>query len=112
MNPLPSSVVTIVDGEMTIDAEALAPKLGLTPPSLKDEMRKGLVYSVAETGVGEDAGRTRLTFCYRAKVWRVVVEPDGTLVEDPVPVEKATPAANDHFSLLDVLRNASRQPKR
>jgi hypothetical protein len=84
MNQLPSSTVKIVDGEITIDAEVVAPKLGLSPPSLKDEMRKGLVYSVAEAGVDEDAGRIRLTFRYRARVWRVVVEPDGTLVEAPV----------------------------
>jgi Family of unknown function (DUF6522) len=84
MDQLPSSTVKIVDGEITIDAEAVAPKLGLSPASLKDEMRKGLVYSVAEAGVAEDAGRIRLTFRYRARVWRVVVEPDGTLVEAPV----------------------------
>jgi hypothetical protein len=103
MNQLPFAAVTIVAGEITIDAEALAPKFGLSPHSLKDEMRKGLVYSIAETGVDGDAGRTRLTFRYRAQVWRVVVEPDGTLVEDPVPVEIATPATSDHLCPRDVL---------
>ena len=44
-------------------------------------MRKGNVSSVAETGIDEDAGRTRLTFRYRTRAWTVVVEPDGTVIE-------------------------------
>jgi hypothetical protein len=48
-------------------------------------MRRGIVYGVVETGVAEDEGRTRLTFRYRARAWRVVVEPDGTLVEASDP---------------------------
>ena len=62
-------------------------------------MAKGLVTSVSETGRDEDAGRMRLTFRYRARVWRVVVEADGTLVEDPLPAGKPG-HAKDPFSLL------------
>ena len=36
---------SIVDGEITVDAELLASKLGLSSETLKREMRKGLVYS-------------------------------------------------------------------
>ena len=85
---------------------ALASKLGLTAEALKDKMAKGLVTSVSETGRDEDAGRMRLTFRYRARVWRVVVEADGTLVEDPVPAGKPG-HAKDPFSLLDLARDAS-----
>jgi hypothetical protein len=46
-------------------------------------MRRGIVYGVVEQGVGEDAGRLRLTFRYRARSWTVVVEADGTLSEAP-----------------------------
>lgn len=67
--------VTVSGGEITIDAELLAPKLGLSPEALKAEMRKGLVYGVAEKGVDEDRGRLRLTFRYRARSWTVIVEP-------------------------------------
>jgi len=49
MSPVPASAITIADGEITIDAELLAPKLGLSAALLKAEMRKGIVYSVAET---------------------------------------------------------------
>ena len=83
MTRLSSTAVSCAGGDITIDAEALAPKLGLSAEALKEKMAKGLVTSVAESGVKEDVGRTRLTFYYRARVWRVVVEPDGTLAEDP-----------------------------
>jgi len=80
MSALPSSVVTIGDGEITIAADLLAPKLGLSVEALKAEMRRGFVYSVTEQGI-DDVGRARLTFRYRNRSWTVVVEPDGTLVE-------------------------------
>lgn len=86
------TAVSIVDGEIIIAAELLAPKLGLSVEALKKNMRKGLVTSIAETGVVEDAGRTRLIFRYGPRIWRIVVEADGTLNEDPVPdVVTATP---------------------
>jgi hypothetical protein len=48
---------------------------------LRAEMRRGIVYGVLERGLGDDAGRLRLTFRHRARSWTVVVEPDGTLQE-------------------------------
>jgi len=105
MTRLSETVASIVDDDITINAEALAPKLGLTVEALKDNMANGLVMSVAETGMDEDAGRTRLTFRYRARVWRVVVEADGSLNEDPVPTLKPRPTTNP-FSLLDLARDA------
>ncbi len=78
MSRSPSSAVTIDKGEIAIDAELLAPKLGLSTETLKAEMRRGYVYSLAEMGIDEDEGRTRLTFRYRARSWTVVVEPNGT----------------------------------
>ena len=115
MSPVPASAITIADGEITIDAELLAPKLGLSAAALKAEMRKGNVSSVAETGIDEDAGRTRLTFKYRTRVWTGVINPDGTLVdrlslmlvESIAPAAKAPPANTGHLSLLDLVRTAS-----
>lgn len=107
MSPVPTSAIVIVEDEVIIDAELLAPKLGLSPDILKAEMRKGVVYSVAETGVDEDAGRTRLTFRYRTCAWTVVVEPDGTLVESAAPAAKTPPANTERPRLLDLVRTAS-----
>ena len=100
MSPVAASAITIADGEITVDAELLAPKLGLSAEALKAEMRKGNVSSVAETGIDEDAGRTRVTFRYRTRAWTVVVDPDGTLrdrlsimlVESLAPPAKAPPS--------------------
>ncbi len=115
MSPVPAAVITIADGEITIDAERLAPKLGLSAAALKAEMRKGIVSSVAETGINEHAGRTRVTFRYRTRAWTVVVDPDGTLhdrlsfmlVESIALAAKAPPANTAHPSLLDLVRTAS-----
>jgi len=105
MTRLSPTVVRVGDDQITIDAEALAPKLGLTVEARKGKMSNGIVMSVAETGMDEDAGRTRLTFRYRARVWRVVVEADGSLIEDPVPTLKPRPTTNP-FNLLDLARDA------
>lgn len=106
MTPLPPTAVQIEDGQITIDADVLAPKLGLAVAALKENMAKGLVVSVTETGEGADAGRTRLTFRYRARVWRIVVDVDGRLFEDPVPVAEVK-AADGPFSLFDFVKEAS-----
>lgn len=106
MTPLSSTAIRVDRGDITVDAEALASKLGLTVEALKENMAKGLVLSVTETGEDEDAGRTRLTFRYRARVWRVVIEADGSLFEDPLPVANAKPA-NDPFSLFDLAKGVS-----
>ena len=106
MTPLPTTAICVVDGEVTVEAEVLAPKLGLSIEALKENMAKGLVMSVTETGENEDAGRTRLTFRYRARVWRVVIESDGSLFEDPLPVLETKPA-NAPFSLFDLAKGMS-----
>ena len=107
MSALSSSAVTIENGEITIAADLLAQKLGLSVEALKAEMRRGYVYSLGEQGLAEDAGRTRLTFRYRTRAWTVVVEPDGTLVETSAASNKAAPATKDRASLPHRLRRAS-----
>ena len=86
MSTHPTAAITIVDGEITVDAELLAPKLGLSAAALKAEMREGRIDSVAEAGIDEDAGRTRVTFRYRTRAWTAVIEADGTVVERIPPM--------------------------
>ena len=107
MSSVPGSAISIADGEITIDAELLASGLGLSEALLKAEMRKGIVSSVAETGINEDAGRIRLTFRFYTRAWTVVIEPDGNLVESIAPAAKALPANTDHLSLRDFVRSSS-----
>ena len=85
MPTLPAAV-EVQGEEATIEAGHLAAKLGLSVDRLRAEMRRGIVYGVAERGVGADAGRLRLTFRYRARSWTVVVEADGTLNEAPAVI--------------------------
>ena len=106
MPPFSQPTIDVGDGQITIDAELLAPRLGLSIADLKANMAKGLVTGIAETGADEDAGRTRLTFRYRARVWRFVREPDGTLKEDPVRPAKRR-AVTDHVNLHDQVRQPS-----
>jgi len=86
MSTHPTAAITIADGEITVDAKLLAPKLGLSAAALKAEMRKGRIDSVAEAGIEEDARRIRLTFRYRTRAWTAVIEPDGTVVERISPM--------------------------
>ena len=107
MSSVPGSAISIADGEITIDAELLASKLGLSAASLKTEMRKGIVSRVAETGINEDVGRTRLTFRYHSRAWTVVVDPAGNLVESVARAPKVLPAKPGGWSLSDIVRRGS-----
>ena len=80
-NPRPPQAVSIADGEIVFDARLVAERLGLTPEVFMAEMARGIVYRQVEQGTGEDAGRTRVTFRYRASVWRCVIDADGRLLD-------------------------------
>jgi uncharacterized protein DUF6522 len=82
MNAFPP-VIEIHGEDVTVEAAYLAARLGLPVDRLRTEMRRGIVYSVVERGIGEDAGRLRLSFRYRARTWAVVVHRNGTLSEEP-----------------------------
>jgi len=66
--------------DITVDASVIAARLGLSPDRLMTEMQRGLVFQVTEKGEGEDAGRYRLTFRYRAREAVITVDKDGNPV--------------------------------
>lgn len=101
MSPATDTPIRIDNGEITVDAAFLAPKLGLSVEALRAEMGRGAVVGVAEEGRDEDAGRTRVTFRHGARIWRGVIEPDGRLAEAPPPGRRGAP------SLLDLVRRAT-----
>jgi uncharacterized protein DUF6522 len=74
-------LVEIHGDDVTVEAAYLATRLGLSVDRLRTEMRRGIVYGVVERGIGEDAGRLRLTFRYRTRAWTAVIQRDGTLIE-------------------------------
>lgn len=62
---------------ISVDAAVVAARLGMRPDVMMAEMRKGHVFQVTEKGVGEDAGRYRLTFRYRSREAVIVVDEHG-----------------------------------
>jgi len=68
------TAITRSDDGFVVDAAVVAGKLGLAPDAFWREMRRGIVYGVVERGEGDDAGRVRLTFRYRARSWSVTLE--------------------------------------
>ena len=74
------AAVVSINGEITVDARLIAPHLGLTPEEMMAELRCGFVYQVAEKGTAADEGRIRLTFRYRARECRIVVDASGAVV--------------------------------
>lgn len=62
---------------ITVNAALVAERLGVDPSLLMREMRGGRVFQVTERGEGEDAGRFRLTFRYRARETVIVVDAEG-----------------------------------
>lgn len=71
------------DDGLQIDAREIAPLLGLTPERLMAELRAGHIYHSAEEASDDDGGSFRLTFRYRARMARLIVEPDGSMRPEP-----------------------------
>jgi uncharacterized protein DUF6306/uncharacterized protein DUF6522 len=82
-----NGIIASADG-FTVKAELIAQKLGLTPEAFWRELQRGIVYSVVERGEGDDSGRTRLTFRYRARFWSVTLR-DGDLGGDAAMIDRA-----------------------
>jgi hypothetical protein len=69
-----SATVRHSENGFTVDAEFIAGKLGLSPEIFWREVKRGIVYGVVEHGEGEDVGRVRLTFRYRAISYSITLE--------------------------------------
>lgn len=73
----------------------VAGELDLSPDDFWREIKRGIVHSVVERGGGEDAGRVRLTFRYRAPFMVGDVERLGSMInrsgDDPA-AELSSPA--------------------
>jgi Fe-S cluster biogenesis protein NfuA len=91
--PLPPGAIDWEDGQIIIDPEYLAQKLGLTPDTLRAGMRNGDIVSSSETGTEEHAGKTRITVRTPVRAWAAEVFADGTAREAPPPRARPTQAA-------------------
>ena len=73
-HPPSRDAITLSEDDFVVDAKLVAEKLGLSPEVFWQEMKRGIVYGVVERGEGDDAGRARLTFRYRARCWSMTLE--------------------------------------
>jgi Fe-S cluster biogenesis protein NfuA len=83
--PLPPGVISWDEGQIIIDPEYLAQKLGLTPDTLRAGMRNGDIVSSSEAGADDHAGKTRITVRTPVRAWAAEVLADGTARETPPP---------------------------
>lgn len=86
-----ATVTREADGSFVVDAVLVAPGLGLTPDAFMAALQKGLVFQIHESGTGEDAGMHRLTFRYRSREWRMIVDDEGLVLQaGPGPLDGRT----------------------
>lgn len=74
------SAVELKDGAIEIDAAVVSAGLGLQPHEVLDLMRSKSITGVCEHGVDDDAGRHRLTFFYKNRRVRLIVDDRGDVV--------------------------------
>jgi Fe-S cluster biogenesis protein NfuA len=101
--PLPRGVISWDDGEILVDPDYLAPRLGLTPQTLREGLQTGDVVGVTETGGGADAGKTRIIMRSTTRAWAAEVLSDGSAREIPPPREIGA-AADRAQDLADRVR--------
>ena len=70
------------EGAVEVDATLVARGFNLPVEQFMAEMRRGIVYSTSERGIGEDEGRFHLTFRYRDRVFRLIVTTTGEIVNE------------------------------
>lgn len=76
-----SSATVERDGTtIVVPAEVIAAGLGLSTEAFLAELRAGLVYETTEKGTAEDSGRFRLTFRFRSRQFRLLIDETGQLL--------------------------------
>jgi Fe-S cluster biogenesis protein NfuA len=93
--PIPAGVIAWEDGQVTVDPDYLAPRLGLTPETLREGLRNGDVVGVTETGEGADAGKTRIVLRSGRRAWAAEVDAQGAAREIPPPRVVGAAAGGD-----------------
>lgn len=69
------------EGEgFVVEAAVLAEAFGLTETGVRQAMAEGRITSRCEAGIGEDAGRWRLTFRHGDRSLRLVVDAAGAVL--------------------------------
>jgi|AntDeeMetagen192_2_1112575.scaffolds.fasta_scaffold00411_5 hypothetical protein len=101
MTAIPKKAVAVNGDDVTVNAEVLAPRLGLSVTALQQAMNAGEVRTLVERGEEEDEGRLRLTFRYGGIQFSVMREPDGELHETDPPPPERRPVRPSIMQLMD-----------
>jgi hypothetical protein len=72
--------IEIEDGAFLIEASVIATGLDVEPAQVLFLIRSGEITSTSEQGVAKDAGFHRLTFHYRNRRFRLIVDEAGQIV--------------------------------
>ncbi|MFQ6550336.1 DUF6522 family protein [Aestuariibius sp. 2305UL40-4] len=83
--PIPEGVIGCEDGQIIVDPDYLAPRLGITAETLRVGLRRGDVVGVTETGEGADSGKTRVILRTSTRAWAAEVDATGAAREIPPP---------------------------
>lgn len=73
--------VSIGDDGATVDVKLLADGLGVDVADIYPLLRQGKLTSNFEQGVGDDAGRCRLTFWLGAQRFRILIDARGNVLK-------------------------------
>ena len=73
--------VELTSNGYVVDASVIADAFGLDVQNVQQNMRNGKITSLSETGTDEDAGRARLTFYYKTRALRLVVNAAGQIIK-------------------------------
>lgn len=66
---------------LSVDGARVARGFGLTPEAFRALMREGRIAQLCERGVGADRGRYRVSFYLGRQRVRVVLDADGTVLQ-------------------------------
>ena len=95
------AIVEFGEGTLRIDAGVIGRGLNVEPSLVQVRMRERKITVLCEHGVDEDAGRYRLTFFYKNRRFRLVVDGEGNAVQrstvdfgdHPLPTSMRKPLA-------------------
>lgn len=72
--------VSVTAEGFTVDAEILATAFRLDQDTVQQKMRAGAITSLCEAGIDDDAGHFRVTFRYRGRALRLILDTSGAVL--------------------------------
>ncbi|HVW69951.1 MAG TPA: DUF6522 family protein [Steroidobacteraceae bacterium] len=70
----------LTEGIVEVEAMSIAHDLGIEAARLLEALREGQLTGRCEQGIGEDAGRLRLTFFHANRGLRLIVDREGHIL--------------------------------